>query len=265
MSANIIAGMAVEVSGDGAPVICVHGLGGTSNTFAPQMPVFATMRAIRPDLPCSGRSAKCEKPSIGGFAASLIRLAETLGVKSANFIGHSLGTIICQHLAAERPELVRSLTLIGALIEPASPAREALLQRAKAARFGGMPDIADNIVQNGMSSDSKSRNPAAAAFVRESILRQCPEGYARTCEALADANAANHQRIRCPALVINGEDDAVAPPSVARSIAERIDGAKAIILPRCGHWATIERPEDINSELRRFLSGQTGSQLRSMA
>jgi pimeloyl-ACP methyl ester carboxylesterase len=95
--------------------------------------------------------------------------------------------------------------------------------------------------------------------VRESILRQCPEGYARTCEALAEATAANHQRIRCPVLIINGEEDAVAPPSVARDLAERIAGARAIVLPRCGHWATIERPEEVNAELRRFLGGQPGA------
>ncbi len=259
MSANVIAGMAVEIAGDGAPVICVHGLGGTSNTFTPQMPVLEGYRVIRPDLPCSGRSADVDKPSISTFVTVIVKLVDILGVKSAHFIGHSLGTIICQHLAAERGELVRSLTLIGALIEPAQPARDGLRQRAKAARSGGMSEIADSIVQNGLSSDSKSRNPAAAAFVRESILRQCPEGYARTCEALADANAANHQRIGCPVLIVNGDEDAVAPPSVARSLAERIEGAHSIILPRCGHWATIERPEEINVELRRFLGGQLGA------
>jgi 3-oxoadipate enol-lactonase len=265
MTAHVVAGMAVEISGDGTPVICIHGLGGTSNSFTPQMPVLAGLRAIRLDLPCSGRSANVEKPSIGGFAAGIARLADVLGVKSAHFIGHSLGTIICQHLAADRSELVRSLALIGALIEPAQPARDGLRQRAKTARSGGIAEIADAIVQNGMAADSRSRNPAAAAFVRETIMRQCPEGYARTCEALAEANAANHQRIRCPVLIINGEDDGVATPSVARELAERIGGAKAVILPRCGHWATIERPDEINAELRRFLGGEASGRLRGIA
>jgi 3-oxoadipate enol-lactonase len=265
MTANVVAGMAVEIAGDGTPVICIHGLGGTSNSFTPQMPVLATMRAIRPDLPCSGRSVNVEKPSIGSFAAAIARLAEMLGVKSAHFIGHSLGTIICQHLAADRPELVRSLTLIGGLIEPGKTARDGLRQRAKAARSGGMTDIADAIVQNGMSADSRSHSPVAAAFVRETIMRQCPEGYARSCDALAEANAANHQRIRCPALIINGEEDSVATPSTARELAERINGASAVILPRCGHWATIERPDEINAELRRFLGGQMGGRLRGIA
>jgi len=256
MSGNVVAGLAVEVSGDGVPVLCIHGLGGTSNSFAPQMPALATMRVICPDLPCSGRSANTEKPSIAEFAAAIARLADVLGVKSAHFIGHSLGTIVCQHLAAERPELVRSLSLIGALLEPAQATREALRKRAQTARSGGMVEIADSIVASALAAETKSRNPVAAAFVRESVMRQSPEGYARSCEALAGANAANHQRIRCPVLIVNGEEDAVAPPSVARELAERIAGARAIILPRCGHWATIERPEAINAELRRFLGGQ---------
>ncbi len=254
MSMNVVAGMAVEIAGDGSPVVCVHGLGGTSNTFTPQMPVLATMRAIRPDLPGAGRSANIDKPSIGGFATGLARLAELLGVKSAHFIGHSLGTLVCQHLAAERSELVRSLTLIGALVEPSHGARDGLRQRASTARAGGLTEIADTIVQNGMAADSRSRNPAAAAFVRESIMRQSPEGYARMCDALAEANAANHGRIRCPVLIVNGEEDAVAPPSVARDLAERIAGARVVIVPRSGHWTTIERPDEVNAELRRFLA-----------
>lgn len=256
MSSHVVAGMAVEVSGDGTPVICIHGLGGTSNTFTPQLGVLAGLRVIRPDLPCSGRSANVENASMSGMVAAVTKLADVLGVKAAHFIGHSMGTIICQHIAAEHPELVRSLALIGALIEPAEAARNGLRQRAQSARSGGMIDIADSIVANGVSADVKARQPAVAAFVRESIMRQCPEGYARTCEALAGANASNHGRIRCPTLIVTGEEDPTAPPSVARSLAERIAGARTVILPRCGHWATVERAEEVNAELRRFLGGQ---------
>src|ERR1700754_4038442 len=115
MSARTAAGLAVDISGEGAAVICVHGLGGTSNSFTPQLPALAGMRAIRLDLPCSGRSPLSDAPSVAGMAAALARLAEALEVKGAHFIGHSLGSLICQHLAAERPDLVRSLVLIGAI------------------------------------------------------------------------------------------------------------------------------------------------------
>ncbi len=255
MSANIVAGLAVEVMGTGTPVICIHGLGGTSNTFTPQLPALAGLRVIRPDLPCAGRSLSTDRPSIASMASAIIKVMDVLAAKAAHFVGHSLGTLICQYLAAERPELVRSLALISALLEPSTAAREGLRQRAKLARTGSITEIADAIVGASLSSETRARNPAAVAFVRESVMRQSPEGYARSCEALAEAQAATHQRIRCPAVIINGEEDAVAPPSMARALAERIAGAKAIILPRCGHWPTVERVDEVNTELRRFFGG----------
>jgi 3-oxoadipate enol-lactonase len=253
---NVVAGLAVEVAGDGPPVVCIHGLGGTSNTFTPQMPALAGLRVVRPDLPCAGRSPNSEKPSIATMASAVVKLADVLGVKSAHFVGHSLGTLICQHLAAERPELVRSLVLLGGLYEPIAAARDALRSRAQLARTQGMTEIADAVIGSALSTETRSRNPAAVAFVRESLMRQCPEGYARSCEALAEAQAANHQRIRCPVLIVNGEEDAVAPPSTARNLAERISGARTVILPRCGHWPTVERVDEVNAEARRFLGGQ---------
>src|SRR5262245_28486134 len=207
MSSRVIEGMAVEISGAGEPVLCIHGLGGTSNTFQPQMPALSGRLVIRPDLAGSGRSALVDDPSIPFFAAAIQRLARGLQIQGATILAHSMGTIIAQHIAAQHETLVRRLILLGVLIEPLEATRDALRKRAAAARLGGLAQIADQIVQGGMSPETRERNPAAAAFVRESILRQPPEGYARTCEALAFARAADHREIRCPVLLITGEED----------------------------------------------------------
>jgi pimeloyl-ACP methyl ester carboxylesterase len=252
VSANVIEGMAVEIAGDGVPAICVHGLGGTSNTFAPQMEALRSMRVIRLDLPCAGRSTLIDNPTIPGFVTAVAKLADTLGVKAAHFLGHSMGTLICQHLAVERPELVKSLVLFGALTEPTQAGRDAFRERARNARAGGMSAIADTVCERSTAAETKSRNPAAVAFVRETILRQSPEGYARSCEALAESYAADVSRIRVPTLMITGDEDASTPPSMARELASRIAGARAMIVPRCGHWPTIERAHEVNAELKRF-------------
>lgn len=253
MTTHIIERMAVEIAGDGEPVICIHGLGGTSNTFEPQMPVLAGRRVVRPDLLCSGRSPLSDKPTILDFAAAIVRLARVLNLSGATLIGHSMGTLVAQHCAAENPSLVRRLILIGALIEPAEAARQHLRNRAETARANGMGGIADQVAQGGTASETKSRDPTAVAFVRESLMRQSAEGYARSCEALAAAYAADHGRIRCPTLLLTGEEDQTAPPSVARQLAERINGATVKVLPRCGHWPTAERPDEVNAEIRRFV------------
>jgi pimeloyl-ACP methyl ester carboxylesterase len=255
MSTHVIARMAVEIEGEGEPVLMIHGLGGTSNTFTPQMAVLAgRYRTIRPDLPGSGRSPVPAALSIGAMVSAMASLCEVTGVRGAHVIAHSLGTIVAQHLAVEHPALVRSLLLLGPIIEPPEAARTGLRGRAATARAEGMAVIADAVVSGALAAETKSANLAAVAFVRESLMRQPAEGYALTCEALADARAADSGRIRVPALLLTGSDDAVAPASMARMLAERIEGARAEILPRCGHWTGIERWEDVNRRLPGLLA-----------
>ena len=127
-----------------------------------------------------------------------------------------MGTLVCQHLAARRPELVRSLTLFGPILEPPGPARERLRERARLARHEGMVPVAEAVAASGLSTATQSDNPVVAAFVRENDLRQDPEGFAQSCEALAAAVAADLRLVRCPALLVTGAEDVVAPPGMAQ-------------------------------------------------
>jgi 3-oxoadipate enol-lactonase len=236
MTTSIVERMAVEVDGSGEAVVMVHGLGGTSNTFTPQMEVAGRLRTIRPDLPGSGRSPANGSISIQGFVDRVVAAARTLGVERAHFVGHSMGTIVCCHIAVQHPGLVRSLALLGPVLTPPDFVRKALRERAQKARAEGMAPIAD--------------------FVRESVMRQDAEGYARSCEALASAEPADIGRIKCKALLITGDEDAIAPPSGMRAMAERMEAAQTMVLGRCGHWTGIERTRDVNAALRSFYFGR---------
>ena len=119
-----------------------------------------------------------------------------------------------------------------------------------------MPGIADQIVQATLSGDTKSNAPVAVALVREFIMRQDAEGYAKNCEALAAAQPANLDRIKCPVRLVTGDEDPVAPASNARAMAERLSDARVTILNRCGHWSTIERPQECNQVLKELFGGR---------
>lgn len=247
-------GIVAEVEGDGFPVVMIHGLGGTSNTFQPQMEALRGFRVVRVDLPGSGRSpAPAGEPSFAGYAPAVIGIVRLLGITEAHFVGHSLGTMVCQAIAAETPSTVRSLVLIGALAEPAEATRTALHGRAALARREGMAPIANQIVAHALSASTRAEGPAAVAFVRESLMRQDPEGYARSCEALAGAEAVDPRRIAAPALFLTGDDDAVNPPSVARALADRIRGARLATIDRGGHWLTVEKPAECSRRIAEFL------------
>ena len=122
-----------------------------------------------------------------------------------------------------------------------------------------MHEITQALLNAAISADTRQRLPLAVAFVRESLMRQDGEAYARSCEALADAQAAAVERIEAPVLLVTGDEDGVAPPQAVRAMADRLHGARStrvVVLPRCGHWTPVERPEECQRELRDFLAGQ---------
>ena len=249
-----VGAMVADVEGDGPAVVMLHGLGGTSNTFQPQMAALSSFRTIRLDLPGAGRSPVPHDPvSVGALAAAVIAAMPVLGVGRAHFVGHSMGTLICQHVAAMAPGLIASLVLFGAILEPPQAARDGLAARARLARHEGMAPIADQVAQGSIAAAVRQDNPAVVAFVRESVMRQDAEGYARHCEALAAGEAADHRLITAPALLVTGEEDTVAPVGMARDLADRLASARLRTLDRCGHWSTIERAQACNERMGDFL------------
>lgn len=245
--------LALEIHGDGTPLVMVHGLGGTSNTFFPQAALFTRwFKLIRPDLEGSGRSPLKGKLSIEGFTDDIIAVMDSVGANEAHLVGHSMGTIICQHIAAKHAKRVKSLALLGPLAEPPEPARTAIRARAETAREDGITGIADTLVNAGTSAETKAHRPAAAAFVREVLMRQSAEGYAATCDALAAAKAADASKITCPTLLITGDEDATSPPPAVQRLAQSIKGSKMVVLSGCGHWTPIEKPAEVNAALVNF-------------
>jgi pimeloyl-ACP methyl ester carboxylesterase len=246
--------LVAEISGEGFPLVMVHGLGGTTNSFQLQMPALSGYRVIRIDLPGAGRSPVPQDDlSIEKMMEAVLGASKALGVERGHFAGHSMGTLVVQKLAAAYPELVGSLTLFGGLVEPPEAARTGLVGRAKIARSEGMEPIAEQIIAATLSAETKSTRPAAVAFVRESLMRQPIEGYARHCEALAKATAADHRLIIAPTLLLTGDADVVAPPSMAHTLSDRIVRSSLSIIGGSGHWVTIEKPTECNDRLLTFL------------
>jgi pimeloyl-ACP methyl ester carboxylesterase len=243
-----------DLGGKGDTLVLVHGLGGSTNTWFPQTQVLRRdLHLVAYDLAGSGRTPVTGQISIAGHVEDLLRLVQEQGGR-VHLAGHSMGTIICQHFAARYPDRVASLVLAGAFPEPPEAARGALRDRAAKARVEGMRGIADAIVAGGTADDTKVNQPAATAFVRESLMAQSPEGYARNCEALSEAVAADLSRIECPVLLITGDQDRTAPPDVGRAMASAIKGAEFQMLSACGHWPTIERAKQVNYALTVFYA-----------
>ncbi len=258
--------MAVDVEGEGEAVVMVHGLGGSMNVWAPLMPVLQNYKLIRIDTPGAGRSnnayALSENTAHKGqltadvVAQSVIDVCQALGVQQMHLVGHSLSTIVCPFVAVKDPKLVKSMTLFASLLQPPQGMRDVMNARAPLVREKGNFEAAIAVSNAALSVSTKETQPVTVAYVRESIMGQDPEGYARNCLLLAQAMPTTLEKIKCPTLLVTGDEDVVTPLAGARELMARLPQTRLEILNKCGHWPMLERVDACRRLLRDFLDRQ---------
>jgi pimeloyl-ACP methyl ester carboxylesterase len=246
--------LAVEIDGDGPAVLLVHGLGATSNFYQVQADALAaTHKVVRVDSAGAGRSPVAEEISVDSHADDLAALLDALTIDSAAVVGHSMGTLVVRSLAARHPHKVSSLALLGAVREPAEAARQAQRDRAALLRAKGTAAVASGVVANALSERTRQDKPEVAAFVRELVMRQDTEGYARNCEALAAATDPGPIDPNLPLLLITGDEDKVGPPQASQELADAHGNATVEIIPGIGHWTALEAAGPVTEQLLKFL------------
>lgn len=249
--------------------VLLHGIGGGREGWTT---TGAALRAdgftvLAVDLPGYGHSQALAVPSVEAFARAVQRLVQWAGQGSALVVGHSLGGMVAQELAASAPGSVAALVLAGT--SPAFGSSEgAWQQEFLRARFApldaglGMAGLAAQLVPAMAGRDASPACLAAAM----ALMAGVPEAtYRAVLPALVrfDRRAALAS-IRVPALVLAGEDDRTAPPAVAERMAARISadaGAECVVLPRTGHLLMLENPAAFDAALidfvrRRLPTGQ---------
>jgi pimeloyl-ACP methyl ester carboxylesterase len=259
--------------GDGAePALFVHGLGGSSANWTDLAGLLAHRldgQAI--DLPGFGRSDPARSYSLGAFADRVTRWIEHSGRGPVHLFGNSLGGAIVVRVAALRPDLVRTLTLISPALPFLDARRSAhgrmipllLIPRADrlAARRMAMvpPDqLARQILELCFADPKRITEQRMAEAVEEARLRyEVPwylDAYVRTLRSLVGSFIRAYlpgsgslwrltSRITAPTLVIGGERDRLVDTRVAAQAARMIPDSRLLMLRGIGHVAQMEVPE----------------------
>jgi pimeloyl-ACP methyl ester carboxylesterase len=253
------------------PAVYVHGLGGSSQNFTDVAGLLADRfdgQAV--DLPGFGYSDPSPQYSIPAFARRLIAYLDHDGRGPVHLVGNSLGGAISVRVAALRPDLVRTLTLISPAMPFLDPRRTAqgpvlpLLALPGANRLfaWGMArltveEMADEVLAACFGDVSKVSDQRRAEAMEEIRLRYTvahyPKAYLATLRGLVSSfvraylPGANSQwrlaaRITAPTLVIGGLTDRLVDPRVPAQVARVIPDSRLLILPRVGHVAQMEVP-----------------------
>jgi pimeloyl-ACP methyl ester carboxylesterase len=243
--------------GEGDPLLLIMGLGYPSDSWHRSRPVLARKyRTIALDNRGAGRSDRPEGPySIALMASDAAAVLEAAGVESAHVFGFSMGGMIAQELALQYPKRVRSLILGctstgGPQAVQAEPeAIQMLMSR------GNMPPE-----QAARAAVPFIYHPATPRkLIEEDLETRRPwfvsqEAYTAQLQGVVTFESYGRlSQINSPALIIHGETDRLVPAGNGRAIAEKIPGAKLILLAHASHIFTTDQPEAAHRAILEFL------------
>jgi 3-oxoadipate enol-lactonase len=247
-----------EVTGDGLPIMFVHGLGGTSNVWhAQRVGLSKYFKVVTLDLPGSGRSDKSAREySMERWVDQLAALADAAGLDKFVLVGHSMTSVVAQKFAAKHGSRLAALVLCGPLTELGPPGKEAFTKRAETVLKDGMIAVADHVLAGALTPAAREgANAALVGLYREVLLANDPACYAAHCRALIAGSAKSDQpKIQCPTLILVGDQDGVTPLALCRQVAAAVKGSRIRIIPGTAHMTMLERPEAFNAALVEFLA-----------
>jgi aromatic-L-amino-acid decarboxylase len=223
---------------DSPVVVLIHGAGGSSRSWDGfGEPLAASgLRIVIPDLPGHGQSQGPALDSIAALADWLAEFLDAAGVVRAALAGHSMGALAALDCAARHPRKVRGLALLGAAC--AMPVNQALLDMAQA----DQPAAAALIAKWSLP---KEPAPPLAQLQRVTAGLACAPGVLHAdlaaCNLYGDGESAAHA-VSCPASVIIGGQDRMAPPVAGLALAERLKLGRSMVLKDAGHMMMASHP-----------------------
>lgn len=252
--------IAYRETGSGDPVFLINGTGESSATWGPLLDALAQRyRCIMVDLRDTGGSSSVDDPyapaDLVGDAAAI---ADALGTGPAHIIGFSLGGAVAQELAIARSDLVRSLVLLSTWPR-SDPWFVSQMRSWQALRrsFGPDADGFDRALEPWMFSPATMEDHGVLGRIRAmwaGAPDQSAEAFHRQCEADIAHDAADRLgTVDAPALVIVGLDDICTPPRYARALADLLPRARLVTIPRAGHCALFEQPDQVRAAIAGFL------------
>jgi pimeloyl-ACP methyl ester carboxylesterase len=248
-------------AGTGAPVVLIHGSGPGVSAYANwrlTIPSLATqLRVLAPDMAGFGFSDKPGTYSMPRWTAQLVGFLDQLGLEKVSLVGNSFGGGLALSVAANHPERVDKLVLMGACGVP-FPITDGL-DRV----WGYEPSIANMralldifAFDRGLVNDELAELRYRASTepgMQEAFSAMFPAPRQRWVDSLVTPE----EQIRAlphETLVVHGRDDLVIPLGNAESLVRLIPRAQLHVFGRCGHWTQIEWAEEFNALLLRFLT-----------
>jgi pimeloyl-ACP methyl ester carboxylesterase len=230
-------------------LVFIHGAGESSLLWRAQvLELKKRANTVALDLPGHGRSGGSGRSRVEDYAAIIVNFIDAVPVPNPVPCGLSMGGAIVQQLLLDYPDRFRGGIIVS------SGARLRVLPRLFDTITESFPGYVALVDKLGFSE----KTPASIKqpFLDDS-LKARPEvahGDFRACDRFDMMQRLG--AIRVPVLVVSAEDDRLTPPKYAEFLVSQIPRSSRAHIPEAGHFAPIERPQEVNDAITDFLDAQ---------
>jgi pimeloyl-ACP methyl ester carboxylesterase len=241
-------------TGNGIPLVLVHGFLGSSDMWEPQINFFKdNFRVIAPALPGFGNSSAINScNSIECMAKTILSLLEKKEIKNFNLLGHSMGGMIVQEMTKLAGDKILKLICYGTGPIGNIPGRfETIDQSRKKLKINGLNDTAYRIAKTWFIEEDKAK-----------YFYLCNEAGKKTSIEAADNGlvamknwngVTNLKNIKIETLIVWGDQDKAYNFNQVKTLNDNIPNGDLKVMKGCSHNAHLEKPDEFNTIVEEFL------------
>jgi pimeloyl-ACP methyl ester carboxylesterase len=243
-------------TGEGTPVIFVHGFPLDSRMWQGQSVLREKARLIRLDLPGFGDTPPTGSPaSMATYSRAVASVMEAAGLDRAVLCGLSMGGYVLFDFWRRFADRVAGLVLCDTRAEEdTGEGRRKRLESTRLVRQGQRDEVTEGMLPKLLTPESRQRREVLQ-LVRSMNRRCSDEGLVAALQAMHDRpdSQPTLETIRVPTLVMVGTQDELTPPETARHMSRRIGGSNLVQIPHAAHLSPLENPEAFNAALLELL------------
>ena len=256
---------------NGRPLLCLQHFTGTLDNWDPAVtdPLAAEREVILFDNAGVGRSTGSVPSTIAAMAMHALAFLDGLGVTTCDVLGYSLGGMIAQQMAQDRPSIFRRMILVGTA--PRGGEDIMHLEKPRLAKYIQDPGLQGYApLAKIFFALTESSQAAGEAFVERLMQRKQdldpPSGpnvaaaqmaSFRDWEQFTGAHFAELKNIRQPTLVVNGVSDEMIPVSNSYWLSENLPNAVLLTYPDSGHGSLFQWHESFTRQVTAFLASDS--------
>ncbi len=246
-------------SGSGYPVICLHGNGLNRELWRHLMPELSQKyRAIVYELRGMGKSETPGKPGLTitneEHVKDLEGFMDALNIKEAAMVAHAFGAFVSMRFAVDHPERVRAMVVVGTAAKMGGKTREGIPKWVEIIEKEGIEPLLDRTMERWFVESFRREHPEVIKLYRDMVAANPPMGYAANFRGILQYDLMSElAKIKCPTLVVGGAEDKSTLPEDHEIIAQKIPGAKLVIVPKASHTVPEEEAQEFNRLTLEFL------------